>query len=172
MLGIGQSAGIGELGVLQSQALGFAVHELHEYILGSRHGLGQRNAGIIAGLDDHALQQGFNGDWFFRIDEHARSAGAPGALGHRHDLVQRDFLVAQCPEHDVGGHELGQRSRFDPLIWCLAGEYLARARVHEQPGLGGHLWRRWQIHCTGSRCGKQQGVKQAKNKSKAGTYGH
>ena len=79
-----------------------------------------------------------------RVDEHQRAAALalrPGELGDRQRLLERQLLVAQRLEDDVGGHQLGQRRRVGRGVGVALGERLARRQVEDDVALGGDLGR-------------------------------
>ncbi len=55
----------------ESQAACLAIHQRGEILLAAGNQLGQGHTGIVAGLDDHAMQQFIHGDRFLGLDEHA-----------------------------------------------------------------------------------------------------
>ena len=61
-----------------------------------------------------------------RLDEHARAFGLPRALRHVDHLRRRDRLVAQRAEHDVRGHQLGERRRIAALVGILGDDASGR----------------------------------------------
>ena len=83
MLGIGQAGGIAEMAGFHAQPLGLAVHHLREDFFAAGHAFGQRHTGIVAGLDDHALDQVFNLHLRIDADKHFRALGAPGFFGNQ-----------------------------------------------------------------------------------------
>ena len=86
-LRIGQAGGIGEVGVGHAQALRLAVHQRGEGFLAAGDGLGERHAGVVARLHDHAADELIHTDRLVGLDEHARAFHAPGRGGDRHHLV-------------------------------------------------------------------------------------
>ena len=57
MLWFGQAGGIAEACTGEPEALSFAIHHFDESGFCARDGFGQGDAGIVAGLRDHAVQQ-------------------------------------------------------------------------------------------------------------------
>jgi hypothetical protein len=137
VLWIGQAGRVHEMAVLHAQALRLTVHHLREVFLAAGDGFGQRDAGVVTGLDDHALDQVFGRHLRVDPDEHLGAAGAPGLFGNGQGLGEGDGLVADGREGQVGRHQLGQRGRFEAFIRLLGGQHLVGAHFQQQPGLGG-----------------------------------
>ena len=142
VLGVGQSGGVDETRVLHPETLRLTVHQLHEHVLRAGDRLGERNAGIVARLYFHALDELLHRDRAARLDEHARARRAPGAHRHRHLLLERELLVAQRREHEIGRHQLGERGRLEALIRALRDEHLAARQVADDPRLAHDARRR------------------------------
>ena len=67
---IGPSRAVAEHAVLHAERLGLRVHHFDELLLRSGNPLGQHDAGIVAGLDDHAADQHFDRDLRAQFHEH------------------------------------------------------------------------------------------------------
>jgi hypothetical protein len=135
MTGRGQPLGVLVTRARQPQRPGLLVHQLHE-ALGPCPPTpsAQRHGRVVAGLHDHALEQVLYRDLLIGLDEHARAGHAPRALTDSKFLVQRELARLERIEHHIGGHQLGQRGRFDRLIWVLGGQHLPAGGIQQQPG--------------------------------------
>src|SRR6185503_11227947 len=51
------------------------------------------------------------------------------------------FFLLQRAEHQVGGHQLGERSRLEALVGLLGGKQLAAGDIRQHPGARDEL--RW-----------------------------
>jgi hypothetical protein len=114
-----------------AELLGGAVHELGERLLGAGDAFGERDRRIVAALHDHAENQGLHGHRFAEFDEAAGPFRAPGLLADRHGIVELELARGELPEHDVGGHELGQAGRLEPRHRILGGERLVRVEIDD-----------------------------------------
>ena len=141
VLGMRQPGGIHEMGVVHTQALGSRVHQVREGLLAAGDMLGQRYAGIVAGLDDHAMQQVAHRDLAVDLDEHARAARAPGLFAHSDHVAVADLPLLDFQGGDVGGHQLRQARRRQALVAIVFHQHVAAGGIHQQIGLGGQL--RW-----------------------------
>ena len=142
VVGMRPAGGVGEVGMGQSQPLRVQVHQIDEGVLAAGHVLGQGNAGIVARLDDHALEQFVYRHPLAHFDEHLRALHAPGLLAHQYLVVLADGALRHFGQHHVGGHHLGETGRLHPLVGVVFGQHAARMEIGEQPGLGGEPWRR------------------------------
>ena len=88
------------------------------------------------------MQQFLDCNRLARLDEHARAARLPSALGDRRSLRERDFLVLECVESEIRRHQLRQRRRLDALVDVAARDRLAADDVNQEPGAGGDRRRR------------------------------
>ena len=88
VVGIRQSVDIGKMAAGETDFLGLGVHQIDESGLAAGQPLGQHDAGVVAGLDDHAAHQIVDLDARADRHEHLRPAGAPGVLADR-QLVSR-----------------------------------------------------------------------------------
>jgi hypothetical protein len=109
-----------------------------ERFLGAGDQLGERDAGVVAGLDDHPADQLVHRDGLARIDEHARAGRAPCTLRHGYLLIERDLFFLERHEYHVRAHQLRQRRRLEPLVGLLRGQNLAARQIGEHPGPGDH----------------------------------
>ncbi|MNC35961.1 hypothetical protein D3C75_844610 [compost metagenome] len=136
-----QTGGVHEVAVGHAQAGGGGVHQVGEGVLAAGDVLGHRDAGVVAGLDDDAVQQVAQGHLGADLDEHPRAAGAPGVLADGDQVLLADLALADLQGGDVGGHQLGQAGRRQALVAALLDQHAAAVGIHQQPGLGGQLRR-------------------------------
>ena len=88
--------------------------------------LGHNDAGIIARIDDHAVDQFFNRRSIIMLQHHGRSAVARhlhGIVRNSEGRVHRDPPIAQGLEQHVDRHQLGHRSRGQRLIGVLVHQH-------------------------------------------------
>ena len=57
MVGIGHAVDIGEMAVVEPDLLGLFVHQIDKGRLAAGEALGENEAGVVAGFDDHAVQE-------------------------------------------------------------------------------------------------------------------
>ncbi len=95
-----QAVGIDEVGSGQAQSLAVAVHQRSERRFAAGNVLGQRDRGIVAGLDDQAMEQII--ELHLAVDRQkagrtigARTAAAPGVLADEHFIVPTDAAASQ-----------------------------------------------------------------------------
>ena len=77
VLRVGHAGGVAETGVFHAEALSLAIHHLGEILFTAGDGLCQCDAGVVARLNDHALDQVFYDYLRVDLDEHARTLGFP-----------------------------------------------------------------------------------------------
>ena len=82
----------------------------------------------------------------------------PGCFQARSDTATTwsgvSVFCLSAPKDDVGGHQLGQRGRFDAFVLVGAGDRLATGEVVQQPCFGGDSgWGRYVREC---ECGQQK----------------
>ena len=138
----GQPGGVLEVGVVQPQAGGVLVHHVGEGRLAPGQVLGHRHAGVVAGGDDDPVEQVADGDLGVHLDDHLGTPRAPGVLAHPHHVVQADVAAVQLALDQVGGHQLGQAGRRQPLIGVVLDDHPAAVGIHQDPGAGRQLGRR------------------------------
>ena len=143
------AGGIAELGIAHPQLPGLMIHVADEGILGPGHILGQGHRGIIAGLDDHALDQVFHSDLVANLDKHLRALHLPGLLADGNLVVEANVTVSQRLVHQVGRHQLGDAGRLHAHVGILLRQHLATLVVHQDIALdrqigrlGDRPWRR------------------------------
>ncbi len=136
---IGQPVRIGEYGFGKAdlaRALGQLDAEIG-FIAGDP--FGQHDAGIVAGLDDHAVQQVVDGNLAVDRREHGgavrgRAALAPGILAHDVFVGELDAAFFKFVEHVFGGHQLGEAGREDQLVGVALEQHAAVLGV-DQDGM-------------------------------------
>jgi len=153
--------------VPHAQPRDFTVHQPGEFFLRPGHCLGERDGRVVARLHHHAMDQLLHHDGLAGLDEHARAARAPGALGHIDAVRERQAPVAQRAEHHVRSHELGERCRREALVGLFLGKYLAACQVGEQPGSAGDLRRGL---CLGRNARNEQGQGKQEASHVKGSY--
>mmetsp|Transcript_5044 Transcript_5044/g.18654 ORF Transcript_5044/g.18654 Transcript_5044/m.18654 type:complete len:318 (+) Transcript_5044:1510-2463(+) len=158
--GLARAGDVLELGVLEAPGLGLAVHQLHEVLDRAGHAFGQRHGGVVGALDDETVQQLVDLGRHRGVDEHQRGGIAlalvPGALGHGQSLVERELLVAQRAEDDVGRHQLGQRRGGLRHVGLALGQGLVRRQVDQHMAARGDLGRHRGLGMGRQRQGSQQ----------------
>ena len=100
--------------------------------LAARDELGERDRRVVAGLHDHPVHQLVDRHRAARLDEHPRAFGVPRGGRHRDALRRRDLALAQRGEHEIRGHELGERRRLAPLVGVLRDDRRAAREIEEQ----------------------------------------
>ena len=141
------AGGVLEVGVDHAELLGVGIHQPGERLLGTGGVFGQRDRGIVAGLDDHAVQQILQRYLAVELEEAggavgAGAAAAPGVLADGDRIGHVDLAVGDLGRDDVVGHDLGDRRRFHAQVRFLAGENLAGRVIHQHPALAVDI-RRW-----------------------------
>ena len=134
---IGQPVGIGEHRFGQAdlaRALGDLGGELG-FVAGDA--FGQRDAGIVAGLDDGAAQQVLDADLAVELGIHGRgvrrrAALAPGILADREFVGELEPALLELVEDVFDRHQLGEARREDQLIGRCARR--ARCRFPRRSG--------------------------------------
>ena len=116
MVGAGQTVDIGKMAVLEPDLLRLLVHQLDKGFLAPGEAFGEDEAGIVAGLDDHAFQQIVDFDAPADRHEHFRSLQPPGPLADRQFVVELGAPLLQHVEDDIGGHDLAHRGRRHALV--------------------------------------------------------
>ncbi|MNT58165.1 hypothetical protein D3C72_1955850 [compost metagenome] len=120
------------------------VHHVGEGVFAAGDVLGERDAGVVARLDDDAVQQVADSDLRTHLDEHPRTTGAPGVFADGHRVVFTDLATTDFQGRNVRGHQLGQAGRWQTLVTIVLDQHVAAAGIHEHVGLGGQL--RWRRH--------------------------
>ena len=147
VLRVRQAGGVHEVRVLHAELLGGLVHHVGEGVFTTGDVFGQGDAGVVAGLDDDAVQQVIHGHLAVDRQEHGgttgrRATGTPGVLADGHQVLLADLALANFQGGDVGGHQLGQAGRRQALIAVVLHQHLAAGAIHQHIGLGSQLRRR------------------------------
>ena len=138
--GIGQPAGIAEGRFRQAEFAGALGHEVGgKYPLVAGHALGQRNAGIIAALDDRALQQVVDRHLAVENGKHGRAAGrraalAPGVLADPVFVRQLDLAFLDGVEDHLDRHQLHHAGRRPQFVGVLLEQHAAAGRLDQDRG--------------------------------------
>ena len=127
---------------VHAQPARFARHHLAKHLFAAGNRLGQRHAGVVAGLHDHAANQIRHRHRGFRIQKHPRTLGFPALGRHQQGLLQAQAFFAQRLEGEVGGHQLGQRGRVHPQIRVAHGNRQLAVEIIQKIRLAGNLGRR------------------------------
>ena len=139
-----------------ARALG---HHHAEDRLVAGQSLGERDAGVVARLDDDAAQKVV--DLHPAVDrrEHAggarrRAARAPGVLADDDFIVERDIALLDLVEHELGGHQLGERSGIDQFVGGTSRT--GRCRFRPRSGWRAARWSGNRRPSSARRPGRQQ----------------
>ena len=121
VLRIVQPGRIGEIRLRQPELPGALVHHVGERQFAAGDAFGERDAGVVAGLDHHAVQQVAHADAAVERREHGRAAGgraalAPGVLADRHLVFVLELALGDRVQHHLGGHQLGHAGRRIDLV--------------------------------------------------------
>ena len=139
-----QAGGVLEMQVLEADRPCALVHQFGEIRLRASHALGDHDAAVIRRLDDDALDEIAQLDARLDLREHGRGAGrspagTPGVLADIELVVHSQPAGLDGVEHDLHGHDLGQRCRRDGRIGILGKQHRAGVGVDEKrllrPGL-------------------------------------
>ncbi|MOA20186.1 hypothetical protein D3C78_1406160 [compost metagenome] len=144
VLRVRQTGRVHEVAVGHAQVANGFVHHVGERVFAAGDVLGERNAGVVARLDDDAVQQVADSHLRADLDEHPRTAGTPGVFADGHRIVFADLATTDFQSRDVRGHQLGQAGRRQTLVTVVLDQHVAAAGIHEHIGLGGQLW--WRRH--------------------------
>lgn len=157
-----QPGGVAEIRILHAQTLRLAVHHLREIVLAAGDRLGQRNAGVIPRLDDHALDQVFHRYLGVDLDEHARALRPPGLLRDRHGLVDLDRALLDCGEGERDTRSSASSAMPAPDARRQPGRRgsWTGGRFDQQPGLGGQRGRGRHLLGERQQREKQEGQEQ------------
>ncbi len=141
VLGGRQAVGVDEVRGLHPQAACVLVHDLGEGRLGAADFLGERDGRIVAGLDDHALDEDLGGDLRADLHEGPGALGAPGVLADRDLVGHLEATFLQGLENDVGAHQLGQAGRLHAVIGVILAQHTAAEVIDQHIGPGGDVGR-------------------------------
>ena len=131
MVGLRKPGDVDEIRVREPHALRLGVHARDELRLAARDELGERDRRVVAGLHDHPVHQLVDRHRAARLDEHPRAFGVPCGGRHRHALRRRDLAFAQRGEHEIRGHELGERRGIAPLVGVLRDDRRAAREIEQ-----------------------------------------
>ena len=104
MIVVRHSTGVAKPAAGHPQVRGVLVHHLREDFFRARNVLRQRDARIVAGLDDHAEQKILDADAAANLNEHSGALCPPRLLADRHFVRQRNLALVERAKYDVGGH--------------------------------------------------------------------
>src|SRR5471032_1008044 len=129
-VGIGQAIGITEHRFGEADLARALSHLIGEISFIAGNPFGQHDAGIVAGLDDHAVQQVVDGNLAVDRREHGgavrgRAALAPGILADGVFVGELDAAFLDFVEHVFGGHQLGETGREDELVGVALEQHAA-----------------------------------------------
>ena len=121
-----------------------AGHHGGEIVLRAGDALGDRDRGVVAGLDDDAAQEVGELDAVVELREHRRAAGraaapAPGVLGDHELAVEIEPALLDLVEDDLDRHGLGRARGRDELVRCLLEQDRAGVVVHQDGVRGKRL---------------------------------
>ncbi len=138
--GIGQPVGIAEGRLRQAQLAGPLGHEVGgKNPLVAGHAFGQRDAGIIAALDDRAVQQIVDRHLAVEDGKHRRAARrraalAPGVLADPVFIGQLDLAFLEGVEDHLGRHQLHHAGRRPQFVGVLLEQHAAAGRLDQDRG--------------------------------------
>ncbi len=112
------------------------IHQIGKGRLAAGDMLRKRNAGIVAGLDDHALEQILQRHPLADFDKHLGTAGAPSLLADQDLIRQGKIAFRKLAKDNIGGHDFGQAGGFEALIGIGLAEHLTAVVLDQQIPLG------------------------------------
>ncbi len=127
-----QPIDIGEMAVLEPDFFRLAVHLLDKRALAAGQALGQHDAGVIAGLDDHSAYQVGNFHALAERDEHFRAAGAPCLFADRQLVIELRAALFQVVEDNICRHQLRHRRGRNAFLGVLVEQNRAGLHLHHQ----------------------------------------
>ena len=135
-----QPVGVSERGLRQAQLTGPLGHEVggkNPLIAG--HAFSQRDTGIIAALDDGALQQVVDRHLAVEDGKHRRAAGrcpapAPGVLADPVFIGQFDVAFLESVEDHLRGHQLHHAGRRPQFVGVLLEQHAATGSLDQNRG--------------------------------------
>jgi hypothetical protein len=140
------------------------VHQVRERVLGTGDVFGQRDRRVVAGLDDHAVEQVLERHLRVHLQERGRAVGAgaalaPGMFADQHRVFEPDLAGGEFRRNDVAGHHLGDRGRLHAFVGIVLREDLAGGVIHQHPALG--VERRWRRrgHVERPGCGARSRIR-------------
>ena len=132
--GIGQPVGIAEGRLGQAELAGALGHEVGgKDPLVAGHAFGERDAGIVAALDDGAVQEIVDRNLAVDGGEHRRAARrraalAPGVLADPVFVGQLDVALLEGVEDHLGRHQLHHAGRRAQFVGVLLEQHAAAGR--------------------------------------------
>ena len=124
------------MAVREPDFLGLLVHLLDKGRLAAGQAFGQHDAGVVAGLDDHAADQIGNLDAAAERHEHFRPAGAPGPFADRQFVIELGAALLQIVEDHIGRHQLRHRRGRNAFVGVLVEQNRAGLDLHDQGRAG------------------------------------
>ncbi|MNE25603.1 hypothetical protein D3C80_1189360 [compost metagenome] len=131
-----------EVGILQAQRFGVVVHQADKRILATRDIIGQRDAGVVARLNDDAFVELHHWHLVARLDKHQRGAtqrrvtGCPGIFTYGDHVFRLDLAGLDRLANHVAGHDLGQAGGIEPGIGIALRQNFAAVVIHQHKSFG------------------------------------
>ena len=131
-----QTGRIGKMRARQPEFGSALVHDAGKGVLGAANPFGKRDAGVVAGLDDHRFQQVLDPDLGVELGEHGRptrggAAVAPGMFGDEELVIHRQAAVLQLGKDDLDRHQLGHGRRLHRRVGLLLKQDRPGLVIHE-----------------------------------------
>ena len=138
-LRIGEAGGIGEGRMLQADLAGALGQRIAERRLVAGERFGDRDAGVVCGIDDDALDQVRHFDPAVDRRKHGRAvrwraALAPGVFADDVFVVELDPALFDLVEQIFERHQLGEACRLDRLIAVLFEQYAVAVGIEQDGG--------------------------------------
>ena len=156
------------VGVLAAELLGLPVHHVDKAGDAARNIAADDVAGLVGGVEHHAVEQIAHGDLHARHD----TRGAGVLLHPLEAVVLRDDHVIQAHAAGVDRlqrqqhrHDLGEAGGGALGVHVVAVEYPARVQIHQHGGLGVEGGRLQRHGTGGGKAHQQAGEKDAGKKS-------
>jgi hypothetical protein len=118
------------MAVGQADFLGLPIHLLDKRGLAAGQTLGQHDAGVVAGLHDHAAYQVGNFHALAERHEHFRAAGAPRLFADRQLVIELGTALFQIIEDEIGRHQLRHRRGRYALLGILVEQHRTGLHLH------------------------------------------
>ena len=136
MVGVGHAVDIGEMAVFEPDLLGLFVHQVDKSLLAAGETLGENDAGVVAGFDDHAVQQIIDADLAVERHEHLRlfvpQTLPPRLFADRQFVGELGLPLFQHVEDHIGRHDLAHRRRRDALVGTLVEQHRTGLDLQDQ----------------------------------------
>jgi hypothetical protein len=168
--GLGQAGDVAELGVLQAPGLRLAVHHLDELLERAAHASASATE---ASLPLCTIMPLSSSSTLGRMVVSMNISDPPPlrSLQARSDtgdlLLERELLVADGVEHQVGRHQLGQRRRVGLRVGVARGQHLVAGQVEQDVLARRDLGRLRQLGVRGQGQADQQGQGQRIRRSRS-----